>query len=98
VVGPLSGTCICGSDLWPYRGVEIFTWPSPMGHEYAGIVQEVGREVDGMAVTVELEGAEMDALQQILRRYGGGMDEFESTQLASIVAKIELAGNARGSE
>jgi hypothetical protein len=69
-----------------------------MGHEYAGIVQEVGGEVDGMAVTVELEGAEVDALQQILRRYGGGMDEFESTQLASIVAKIELAGNARGSE
>jgi hypothetical protein len=69
-----------------------------MGHEYTGIVQEVGREVDGMAVTVELEGAEVDALQQILRRYGGGMDEFESTQLASIVAKIELAGNARGSE
>jgi hypothetical protein len=55
-------------------------------------------EVDAMAVTVELEGAEVDALQQILHRYGGGMDEFESTQLASIVAKIELAGNASGSE
>jgi threonine dehydrogenase-like Zn-dependent dehydrogenase len=41
----LSGTCICGSDLWPYRGVETFEWPAPMGHEYAGIVQEVGREV-----------------------------------------------------
>ena len=51
-----------------------------------------------MAVTVELEGAEVDALQQILHRYGGGMDEFESTQLASIVAKIELAGNASGTE
>jgi hypothetical protein len=55
-------------------------------------------EVDGMAVTVELNGAEVDALQQILRRYGGGMDEFESSQLASIVAKIELAGNAGGTE
>jgi threonine dehydrogenase-like Zn-dependent dehydrogenase len=41
----LSGTCICGSDLWPYRGAEVFQWPSPMGHEYAGIVQAVGREV-----------------------------------------------------
>jgi threonine dehydrogenase-like Zn-dependent dehydrogenase len=41
----LSGTCICGSDLWPYRGVETFEWPAPMGHEYAGIVQEVGTEV-----------------------------------------------------
>jgi threonine dehydrogenase-like Zn-dependent dehydrogenase len=41
----LAATCICGSDLWPYRGVETFDWPSPMGHEYAGIVQEVGGEV-----------------------------------------------------
>src|SRR5688500_16335334 len=41
----LSASCICGSDLWPYRGIETFQWPSPMGHEYAGIVQQVGREV-----------------------------------------------------
>lgn len=41
----LAGTCICGSDLWPYRGVETFTWPQPMGHEYAGIVEEVGNGV-----------------------------------------------------
>ena len=41
----LPATSICGSDLWPYRGVEAISWPSPMGHEYAGIVQEVGREV-----------------------------------------------------
>jgi threonine dehydrogenase-like Zn-dependent dehydrogenase len=41
----LAGTCICGSDLWPYRGVDSFDWPTPMGHEYAGIVQEVGSEV-----------------------------------------------------
>src|ERR671914_2569205 len=41
----LAATCICGSDLWPYRGVETFEWPQPMGHEYAGIVQQVGRDV-----------------------------------------------------
>jgi threonine dehydrogenase-like Zn-dependent dehydrogenase len=41
----LSATCICGSDLWPYRGVEPVHGPSPMGHEYAGIVQEVGSQV-----------------------------------------------------
>jgi len=41
----LSGTCICGSDLWPYRGIEAVEGPSPMGHEYAGIVQEVGSAV-----------------------------------------------------
>jgi threonine dehydrogenase-like Zn-dependent dehydrogenase len=41
----LSATCICGSDLWPYRGVDAVDGPSPMGHEYAGIVEEVGSAV-----------------------------------------------------
>ena len=41
----LSATCICGSDLWPYRGVEPVQAPAPMGHEYVGIVEEVGGEV-----------------------------------------------------
>jgi threonine dehydrogenase-like Zn-dependent dehydrogenase len=41
----LSATCICGSDLWPYRGIEPVKRPTPMGHEYCGIVEEVGRDV-----------------------------------------------------
>src|SRR5436189_6363791 len=41
----LSATCICGSDLWPYRGINPTTQPTPMGHEYCGIVEEVGRTV-----------------------------------------------------
>jgi threonine dehydrogenase-like Zn-dependent dehydrogenase len=41
----LSATCVCGSDLWPYRGVEPVDRPTPMGHEYVGIVQEVGSQV-----------------------------------------------------
>jgi threonine dehydrogenase-like Zn-dependent dehydrogenase len=41
----VSAACVCGSDLWPYRGVEEYRWPAPMGHEYAGIVEEVGDEV-----------------------------------------------------
>ena len=41
----LSATCICGSDLWPYRGADHLTGPSPMGHEYVGIVEETGSEV-----------------------------------------------------
>ncbi len=41
----LSATCICGSDLWPYRGIEKLTEPRPMGHEYAGIVEAVGSAV-----------------------------------------------------
>jgi threonine dehydrogenase-like Zn-dependent dehydrogenase len=41
----LAATCVCGSDLWPYRGIEPVDGPAPMGHEYAGIVEEVGRDV-----------------------------------------------------
>jgi len=41
----LSASCICGSDLWPYRGVQRASDPVPMGHEYCGIVEEVGRAV-----------------------------------------------------
>ena len=41
----LSATCVCGSDLWPYRGADTFPQPQPMGHEYCGVVEEVGREV-----------------------------------------------------
>jgi threonine dehydrogenase-like Zn-dependent dehydrogenase len=41
----LSATCVCGSDLWPYRGVENIEAPAPMGHEYVGVVEAVGPEV-----------------------------------------------------
>jgi threonine dehydrogenase-like Zn-dependent dehydrogenase len=38
-------SCICGSDLWPYRGIGEVNGPTPMGHEYVGIVEEVGAAV-----------------------------------------------------
>jgi threonine dehydrogenase-like Zn-dependent dehydrogenase len=41
----LSATCVCGSDLWDYRGINPVTQPKPMGHEYCGIVEEVGNAV-----------------------------------------------------
>jgi threonine dehydrogenase-like Zn-dependent dehydrogenase len=41
----ITATCVCGSDLWSYRGLEPVTEPRPMGHEYCGIVEEVGSEV-----------------------------------------------------
>ena len=41
----LAATCVCGSDLWPYRGIDAPTQPTPMGHEYCGIVEEVGPAV-----------------------------------------------------
>jgi threonine dehydrogenase-like Zn-dependent dehydrogenase len=41
----LSATCVCGSDLWPYRGIQATQEPAQMGHEYCGVVTEVGSEV-----------------------------------------------------
>ncbi|MEU5274810.1 zinc-dependent alcohol dehydrogenase family protein [Streptomyces asoensis] len=38
-------TCVCGSDLWDYRGINPAKDPAPIGHEYAGIVEEVGADV-----------------------------------------------------
>ncbi|MGW2637028.1 zinc-dependent alcohol dehydrogenase family protein [Streptomyces sp. NPDC001348] len=38
-------TCVCGSDLWPYRGLDSTDGAHPMGHEYVGFVEEVGAEV-----------------------------------------------------
>ena len=41
----LSATCVCGSDLWPYRGLQPLNGPTPMGHEYCGIVEDIGSAV-----------------------------------------------------
>lgn len=41
----LAASCICGSDLWPYRGLNDFAAPMAMGHEYCGIVEAVGSAV-----------------------------------------------------
>jgi threonine dehydrogenase-like Zn-dependent dehydrogenase len=45
----LTATCICGSDLWPYRGIEPADHQA-MGHEYVGVVDEVGDEVRNVKV------------------------------------------------
>jgi threonine dehydrogenase-like Zn-dependent dehydrogenase len=44
----VAAACVCGSDLWPYRGIgtEPAPWPVPMGHEYVGVVEEVGAAVE----------------------------------------------------
>jgi len=41
----VTAACVCGSDLWPYRGINDVTEPSRIGHEFVGIVEEVGSEV-----------------------------------------------------
>jgi threonine dehydrogenase-like Zn-dependent dehydrogenase len=40
----VTAACVCGSDLWPYRGIDQAS-DSPMGHEYVGVVEEVGADV-----------------------------------------------------
>ncbi len=38
-------SCICGSDLWPYKSLEPTDQPRHMGHEFLGVVEETGSEV-----------------------------------------------------
>jgi len=42
--------CVCGSDLWPYRGISPTTDPHRIGHEFVGIVEEVGSAVANVHV------------------------------------------------
>jgi len=46
----VAAACICGSDLWPYRGADTVKRPTPMGHEYVGVVEQVGDEVTNVQV------------------------------------------------
>lgn len=46
----VTAACVCGSDLWPYRGAEDPAWPIPMGHEYVGVVEEIGADVTSLQV------------------------------------------------
>src|SRR5215471_3651214 len=41
----LAVSCVCGSDLWSYRGIQPVEGATPMGHEYCGYVEEVGSAV-----------------------------------------------------
>ena len=50
VIIRVSAACVCGSDLWPYRGVQEVNGPTPMGHEYIGVVEQVGDEVHDIKV------------------------------------------------
>jgi threonine dehydrogenase-like Zn-dependent dehydrogenase len=46
----LAATCVCGSDLWDWRGINHVDEPTPMGHEYAGVVEQVGADVKNVKV------------------------------------------------
>jgi threonine dehydrogenase-like Zn-dependent dehydrogenase len=42
--------CVCGSDLWPYRGITPTREPHRIGHEFVGVVEEIGPDVANVAV------------------------------------------------
>jgi len=44
----ISSACVCGSDLWPYRGIQTIAQPTPMGHEYLRNCEEVGSAVQSV--------------------------------------------------
>ena len=42
--------CVCGSDLWPYRGVTATSEPRRIGHEFVGVVEALGSDVSTLSV------------------------------------------------
>ncbi len=46
----VAAACVCGSDLWPYRGLEDVDGPAPMDHEYVGVVEQIGEDVKDVQV------------------------------------------------
>ncbi len=49
VVVKVTASCVCGSDLWPYRGVKPTRKPAAIGHEFVGVVESVGADVTSLA-------------------------------------------------
>jgi threonine dehydrogenase-like Zn-dependent dehydrogenase len=41
-------SCVCGSDLWPYRAMPAAGTGRPMGHEFLGVVEQTGADVPGL--------------------------------------------------
>ena len=61
-------SCVCGSDLWPYRGVTETEEPRRIGHEFVGVVEDVGkpsRQLPGLE-----ERLPVDALDQFAEVVG----------------------------
>lgn len=46
----VTASCVCGSDLWPYRGVRPTRRPTAIGHEFIGTVESVGSGITSLAV------------------------------------------------
>ncbi len=40
--------CVCGSDLWFYRGVTPYQPGTPVGHEFIGVIEDIGADVHAL--------------------------------------------------
>ena len=93
----VTAACICGSDLWPYRGYEDVHHPTPMGHEYIGIVDQIGDAVRDIQVgdyvvgsfvasdnTCEIcqAGFQSRCIQQVMMGSVGTQSEYARIPLA----------------
>ncbi len=58
--------CVCGSDLWSYRGDSPFD-PGPVGHEFIGVVEDVGTEVTAVCAHVQPAMDERRAIKSLVR-------------------------------
>ena len=83
-------TCICGSDLWRYRGIAPVERPTPIGHEYVGVIEELGEEVTGLWVGQFVVGGFLtsDGTCPVCRvgqhancQHGGGYDGCQAQHL-----------------
>lgn len=68
----LTATCVCGSDLWSWRGTDPVTQPTPMGHEYAGIVEEAGAAVRTVKPGQFVVGSFMQGARKCTRGHWAG--------------------------
>jgi threonine dehydrogenase-like Zn-dependent dehydrogenase len=69
----ISATCVCGSDLWPYRGVDGIKQPRPMGHEYCGVVaqrQKIALEYGATDIVTERGGEGIDRIKEMTKGIG----------------------------
>src|SRR5882762_6308514 len=74
----MSATCVCGSDLWPYRGINPTTESTHFRHEYCGIVEEVGTTtINDGNLTVSIRSP-FDALRAAVESgdWLGGRDNY----------------------
>jgi NADPH:quinone reductase-like Zn-dependent oxidoreductase len=83
---------VCGSDLWDYRGINPVDQPTPIGHEYVGVVEQVGDDVKNITVgdsVVDEPGAESQLRD--LDAVGQGVGLVQNAHVLS-----RLFGSRRG--